>query len=83
MDTDNRKSITEATADEPKKTKKAAKTPEAAESVYTAKELAEGHKTFNTTYEIVAVALKIAKKEKATVKEAEKIIKEFMNKEVK
>lgn len=82
MDTDNRKSIKEAATTEPKTTKKA-KEAKPAESVYTAKELAEAHKFFGTTYEIVAVALKLAKKEKATLKETEKLIEEFKNKEVK
>lgn len=53
------------------------------ESVYHAAELARAHKTFNTSYEIVAVALKLAKVEKATVAQAKEIIEKFKNKEVK
>lgn len=53
------------------------------ESVYTAEELAQNHKFFNTSYEIVAVALRLAGKRSATVTEAKTIIEKFKNKEVK
>lgn len=58
-------------------------TPNINESVYTAAELAENHKVFNTSYEIVAVALRIAGKEAATFTEAKSIIEKFKSKEVK
>ena len=53
------------------------------ESVYTAEELAQNHKFFKTSYEIVAVALQMAGKQAATVTEAKNIIEKFKNKEVK
>ena len=53
------------------------------ESVYTAEELAQNHKFFKTSYEIVAVALQLAGKKSATVTEAKTIIEKFKNKEVK
>lgn len=53
------------------------------ESVYTAKQLADAYKFFETGREIVVVALKQAGKKEATVSEAKKIIEEFKNKEVK
>lgn len=53
------------------------------ESVYTAEELAQNHKFFNTSYEIVAIALQLAGKQAATVTEAKTIIEKFKNKEVK
>lgn len=61
--------------------KEAAKQP--TESIYPAEELARAHKTFRTSYEIVATALKIAGVEKATVAQAKEIIENFKNKEVK
>lgn len=57
-------------------------TPEV-ESVYTAEELASNHWVFNTSYEIVAVALRQAGKQSATIEEAKRIIEKFKNKEVK
>ena len=57
--------------------------PAARESVYSAAELAANHKAFNASYEIVAVALRMAGKETATISEATKIIEKFKNKEVK
>ncbi len=57
--------------------------PAAVESVYTAEELANNHKAFNTSYEIVTVALRLAGKKAATFTEAEKIIEKFKTKEVK
>ena len=53
------------------------------ESTYTALELANNHKIFNVSKEIVVVALRLAKKETATFEEAKKIIDKFKNKEVK
>ena len=53
------------------------------ESVYTAEELAANHKTFKTSYEIVVVALHKAGKKAASFKEAQKIIENFKNREVK
>lgn len=54
-----------------------------AESVYSAEELAINHRAFNTSYEIVLIALKKARKEVATFAEAKVIIERFKNKEVK
>lgn len=53
------------------------------ESVYTAEELAKNYKAFNTSYEIVAVSLRLAGKKSATFAEAKNIIEKFKNKEVK
>ena len=53
------------------------------ESVYTAEDLAQNHKFFKTSYEIVAVALQMAGKNAATVTEAKNIIEKFKNREVK
>ena len=58
-------------------------TPAAQESVYTAAELADNHKEFRTSYEIVVVALRLAGKQTATFTEAKHIIEKFKNKEVK
>lgn len=63
--------------------KKAPAAPVKAESVYTAAELAKNHKILGTSYEIVIVALKKAKKKSATLSEAKKIIDNFKYKEVK
>ena len=52
-------------------------------SVYTAKEFIENHKVFNTSREIVEVALRLAGKEAATFPEALEIIEKFKTKEVK
>lgn len=59
------------------------KTTKEAESVYSADYLAANHKALGASYAIVAVALKLAGKESATLKEAQKIVDEFKNKEVK
>lgn len=59
------------------------KTAPVNESVYSAEELAENHKIFKTSYEIVAVALRLAGKKFATLPEAERIIEKFKTKEVK
>lgn len=53
------------------------------ESIYSAEELAENHKLFKTSYEIVAVALRMAGKKEATLSEAKNIIEKFKNREVK
>lgn len=53
------------------------------ESIYTAEELAYNCKLFNTSYEIVVVALRKAGKKAASFSEAKKIIETFKNKEVK
>ena len=52
-------------------------------SVYSAEELAENHKVFKTSREIVEVALRVAGKKTATMAEATAIIEKFKNKEVK
>lgn len=52
-------------------------------SVYSAAELAENHKVFKTSREIVEIALRMAGKESATLAEAKAIIEKFKNKEVK
>ena len=54
-----------------------------AESVYEASELIANHKAFNTSKEIVTVALRLAGKTTATFSEAKTIIDKFKNKEVK
>ena len=50
------------------------------QSVYTADEFARMHKKFNTTADIVKVALKMAGKDRCSYAEAEKIIKKFLSK---
>ena len=52
-------------------------------SVYAAEELAANHKVFNTSREIVEVALRVAGKKTATFAEAKVIIEKFKSKEVK
>lgn len=52
-------------------------------SVYSADELARNYKVFNTSREIVVVALRLAGKKTATFDEAKTIIENFKNKEVK
>lgn len=59
------------------------KSPASPASVYTAEELAQNHKAFGTSREIVCVALKLANKKTATFSEAQKIIDTFRKKEVK
>lgn len=56
--------------------------PAPQESVYEASELIANHKTFNTSKEIVTVALRLAGKKTATLSEAKIIIEKFKNKEV-
>ena len=51
--------------------------------VYTAAELADNYRAFNTTREIVVVARRKAGKETATLAEAKTIIEKFKNREVK
>lgn len=60
-------------------------TPTVVEDIYTAEELAENHGVFHTSYEIVAVALRLAGKKTASVSEARAIIEKFKTtkKEVK
>lgn len=53
------------------------------ESIYSAAELAANHTLFNTSYEIVAIALRLAGKKEATFSEAKAIIEKFKSKEVK
>lgn len=65
------------------KNEKAKSAATVSESEYTAEELAKNHKAFNASYEIVAVALRMAGKIKATFAEAKIIIEKFKNKEVK
>lgn len=67
----------------PKSGVKTTNEPTAQESIYQAEELARAHKVFDTSYEIVATALKLAGKEKATVTEAKEIVENFKTKEVK
>lgn len=53
------------------------------EPLYTAAQLADGHQEFGTSRAIVACALKLAGKDKATLAEARKIVDTFRKKEVK
>lgn len=53
------------------------------ESTYSAAELTRAHKTLGASYEIVAVALKQAGKERATFTEAQEIVDRFKTREVK
>lgn len=55
----------------------------AVECLYTAAELADNHKVFMVSREIVVVALRLAGVKEATVSEAKSIIDKFKNKEVK
>ena len=70
------KVVAEATASAPVK-------PVVVESLYSAEELADNNKVFNTSREIVVVALKQAGKKSATFSEAKQIIEKFKHKEVK
>lgn len=70
-------------ADTNKKTDTAKSAVAPYDSFYSAKELAEQHNLFNTSFEIVTVALRLAGKKMATFEEAKKIIDKFKNKEVK
>ena len=71
------------TPSKPKAAPVAEKVVAVSESVYSAVELAENHKVFNTSREIVEVALRIAGKSSATLTEAKAIIDKFKKKEVK
>ena len=70
-----------------KTTEKPAETAQAVEAtapVYTAAELARAsEKVFGVSPDITTAALRVAGIQAATIAEAEKIIKEFANKEVK
>lgn len=70
-------------ASDKKDQKVAVKAASEAESIYTAAELADNCKAFNTTREIVVVAMRLAGKETATFREATSIIEKFKHKEVK
>lgn len=65
------------------KPKESSAEPRVNESVYTAAELIDNHKVFNTSREIVAVALRLAGVKSATFTDAKNIIEKFKNKEVK
>ncbi len=65
-----------------RKSKKTASVSEARESTYTVEELAAGAKRFHEKYEVVKAALIVAGKKTATVKETEKLIKEFKERKV-
>ena len=54
-----------------------------AEPLYTAAQLADGHREFGTSRAIVTCALRLAGKDKATLTEARKIVDTFRKKEVK
>ena len=77
MATNNKPAVTESPTKEPKAKAKPV------ESVYKAEELAKAHKTFGASYAIVATALQIAGKDRATVSEAKEIIEKFKKQEVK
>lgn len=53
------------------------------ETLYPADELVKAHKRFGTKEECVAAALKFYKKEEATINETQKLVKEFLSREVK
>lgn len=57
--------------------------PKTAESIYDADYLAKNHKALGASFCIVSAALKLAGKDKATLKDAQKIVNDFKNKEVK
>jgi len=54
-----------------------------AEPVYSAAQLADNHKAFGTSRAIVATALRLAHKDKASVAEATTLIHTFRQQEVK
>lgn len=72
-------------ANEKGKTETSAKptTPKESESVYTTEFMIDNFAAFNTSREIVEVALKQANIKSATYSEAKTIIERFKNKEVK
>ncbi len=53
------------------------------EPLYSVSDLAKAAKIFNATSDVVIAAMKLAGKSQATQEEASKIIKDFINKEVK
>ncbi len=53
------------------------------EVLYSVSDLAKAAKIFNATSDVVIAAMKLAGKSQATQEEASKIIKDFINKEVK
>lgn len=55
---------------------------QAAESVYSAQELAANHKAFGVPKEIMVVALRLAGKDAFTFPEAKRIVEAFSRKEV-
>lgn len=57
--------------------------PAAAESIYTAEELANNHKALGTYREIVVVALRQANLKTATFSQAKKVVEKFKHREVK
>lgn len=56
--------------------------PERCETLYSAEELARAASRFGTQEECVIAALNYYKKDSATIKEAESLIKKFLIKEV-
>lgn len=51
--------------------------PKEKESVYTIEQLQEAYKTFNASYALVTVALKMTGRNKFTFSEAQKIVDKF------
>ena len=79
---DEGSAITDAAADEA--TMKAESTAKAAESKYTAAEFAaNAQQLFNCLPDCVTAAFRVARVTEATKQDAEAIVKNFMNKEVK
>ena len=60
----------------------ATEAPAKVESVYSTEELVKNYSAFNASREIVAVALKQAKKESATYEEAKAIIEKFKTRRI-
>lgn len=79
----NAKAVETPVKEDVKVETRATKANSATVSVYTAEELADNHKVFGTSREIVVVALRQAGKKAATAAEAKNIIDKFKNKEVK
>lgn len=57
--------------------------PAAEECTYPVEELVKAHKALGESYEIVAIALKMAGVETSTIAEAKEIIEKFKKQEVK
>lgn len=57
--------------------------PKTEESVYSIDQLINGYKAFRCNRDLVVVALKLNGKDTMTFSEAERIIEDFKNKEVK